>query len=161
MSVKGLDTFFDVLAVIKNPASFEKKLKDIQAEVEKYEKVIESIVGLQSVQSFIKDIEKNKQAAELLVKEAQVSAETQRQSTQQYVDQQLASLKDVEGRLQQEQATLTSLSKDIKNKEKELSKKEKELLEKDIQLQQKDSYIQNLTQELEERKQKLMRAFND
>jgi phosphatidate phosphatase PAH1 len=94
MSVKGLDSFFDVLEVLKTPEVFEQRAKELQEETRKYEEAIQSITKLQSVNDFIKEINLNKQNAKEVLETAHSSAIVIRDAAEKYSREQTQSIRE-------------------------------------------------------------------
>lgn len=161
MSIKGLDTFFDVLAVIKNTDSFENRLQELAEATQKYEEAIKSVAGLQNVQDFINDIEINKKKAKELVEEAEKNIALLYEKYTQYKEKTNKELNTQLEELQKIKVHVTSIDVLNKKKEKTFLIKEKELNKKEVFLNKKEEDLQNLANTLEIRKQKIFGLLHD
>lgn len=161
MAIKGLDTFFDVLAVIKNTDSFEKRLQELAEATQKYEEAIKSVAGLQNVQDFINDIEINKKKAKELVEEAEKNIALLYEKYTQYKEKTNKELNIQLEELQKIKVHVTSIDVLNKKKEKTFLIKEKELNKKEVFLNKKEEDLQNLANILEIRKQKIFGLLHD
>lgn len=61
MSIKGFESFFEILEVVKDPARYEAKVKELQKEYKQYREVVEAVVSLAGVNDYTLSI-KNKEA---------------------------------------------------------------------------------------------------
>lgn len=73
-SVKGLDSFFDVLAVIKNPAVYEQKLKELETQTNKYKEVVEAVVELSKVNDYTVSIREREEKSKQVLADAETKA---------------------------------------------------------------------------------------
>jgi DNA repair ATPase RecN len=74
--IKGLDSFLDVLELVKDPKKFDSKIKEIKAETDKYQSVVEAVVKLSEVDDYITNIKSTNAKAEQALSEATEKAET-------------------------------------------------------------------------------------
>lgn len=85
--IKGLDSFFDVLEIIKDPAKYDAKLQELKQQVAQYKEVVEAVVSLAKVNEYTVSIrERELKSAEILaqaerdvaaiIKNAQIEADT-------------------------------------------------------------------------------------
>lgn len=56
MSIKGLDSFLDVFEIIKNPAKYESKIKELQSVTAQYKEAVEAVVALAGVNDYVLSI---------------------------------------------------------------------------------------------------------
>lgn len=74
MSVKGLDSFFDVVEVLKDPKKFEAKAKELKEMTRQYQEVVEAVVELSKVNEYTVSIREREEQTKKLLEEAKQNA---------------------------------------------------------------------------------------
>ena len=131
--IKGLDSFFDVLEVIKDPKKYEAKLTELKTQVDAYKEVVEAVVKLAEVNEYTTSLKDKEQRT----KELLAQAERDVAAVIRNADNEAAEIKKV---VQVEKAQTTLELKEVK----ELKKQLKE------QLQKSQTESDTLTKEREE-----------
>ena len=104
--IKGLDSFFDVLEIIKDPVKYDAKLQELKQQVAQYKEVVEAVVSLAKVNEYTVSIrERELKSAELLaqaerdvaaiIKNAQIEADTLKAEARVLKEDSVAENKDV------------------------------------------------------------------
>ena len=161
MSIKGLDSFFDVLEVLKTPEVFEQRAKELQEETRKYEEAIQSITKLQSVNDFIKEINLNKQNAKEVLETAHSSAIVIRDAAEKYSREQTQSIREQQRTLAKELEVVVEKEKELLAQQTLIEEKDKFLNDKEASLLKKMQEVESISKELELRKQKYLSILND
>ena len=69
--IKGLDSFFDVLEVIKDPDKYKAKLQEIKQVVDNYKVVVEAVVELAKVNEYTTSIRQREQQTQEILNKAE------------------------------------------------------------------------------------------
>ena len=59
MSFKGLDSFFEVLALVKDPAKYEDLITRLANETKQYTEAVEAVVAVSEVSDYTRNIREN------------------------------------------------------------------------------------------------------
>ena len=59
MSFKGLDSFFEVLAIVKDPAKYEDLVTRLANETKQYTEAVEAVVAVSEVSDYTRNIREN------------------------------------------------------------------------------------------------------
>lgn len=150
-NVKGLDSFFDVLAIINNPIAYEQKVKELKEQTDRYKEVVEAVVELSKVNDYTVSIrdreEKSKQtllAAEQAATEKIAAAMTQANSIVEEKREELRKVKELGAKnkaleaeiklkkeaLEKELHNISVIKTSLTEREASLLEKEKEVLER-------------------------------
>ncbi len=74
MAIKGLDSFLDVFEIIKDPAKYEAKIKEIQDVTKQYKEATEAVVALASVNDYVLSIKEREQSSKKALEDAKAEA---------------------------------------------------------------------------------------
>lgn len=72
--LKGIDSFFEVLAIVSDPTKFKAKIEELQTEAKKYQDVVEAVVKLSEVNDYIKTIKERDISSKLALDKANADA---------------------------------------------------------------------------------------
>ena len=158
-TVKGLDSFFDVLAIVKDPTKYEAKVKELQKMVNDYTVVIESVVKLSEVNDYTVNIKKSKEEAEKQLATAKEEASIIKEKAVQAAANKMKTLDEMEGKLNVRQADLNQRDTTMQEKMAAMIALEKELADKASVLDEKATKLAALEADLAERKAKLLAAM--
>jgi cell division septum initiation protein DivIVA len=159
MSFKGVDTFFDVLSIVKDPEKYSKLISQLQDETKQYTEAVEAVVAISEVSDYTRNIRENDTKAKQALIEAQQTAF----STIQEAKDQAKAIKDKAKEIQKKADDFASslLEKEsaLVSRETKISEREKELTK--LVNEANIMIIENtkLKQDLEDRKAKLMAAI--
>lgn len=158
-AIKGLDSFFDVLAVINDPGKYQAKVEELKKITNEYSVVVESVVKLSEVNDYTQNIKKSKEEAEAALVAAKEEADKIVVQARTDADAMKAVNKVTKAKLDERQASLNEKEKSLTEKETivmamktDLDKTEKILKEKEVRLVA-------LAAELDAKKAKLMAAI--
>jgi uncharacterized protein (DUF3084 family) len=158
-TVKGLDSFFDVLAIVKDPTKYEAKVKELQKMVNDYTVVIESVVKLSEVNDYTVNIKKSKEEAEKQLAAAKEEASIIKEKAVQAAANKMKTLDEMEEKLNVRQADLNQRDTTMQEKMAGMIALEKELADKASVLDEKATKLVALEADLAERKAKLLAAM--
>lgn len=161
MSIKGLDTFFDVLAVIKNTDSFEKRLQELAEATQKYEEAIKSVAGLQNAQEFLSEIASNRKKAKEELDNAHNSSSVIRASAEKFAQEQKKLINEQSDILNKKSTSLSALETSLHKQERDLLKQSNSLNKREEALTKAIASLKIESEEVNKRKQKLMNLLND
>jgi lipopolysaccharide export LptBFGC system permease protein LptF len=158
-TVKGLDSFFDVVAVLSDPAKFQAKAEELQKMINDYTVVIESVVKLSEVNDYTVNIKKSKEEAEKELAAARDEATSIKEKAAQAAANKMKTLEETEDKLNVRQADLNKRDVTMQEKMAGMIALEKELADKAIVLDEKATKLAALELDLAERKAKLLAAM--
>lgn len=72
--VTGLDSFFDVLAIVKDPVKYEAKVGELQKLIAQYTEVVEAVVALGAVNDYTQNIKKREEETKSILEHAKQDA---------------------------------------------------------------------------------------
>ena len=146
--VKGLDSFFDVLAVINNPIAYEQKVKELQEQTDKYKEVVEAVVELSKVNDYTVSIrereEKSKYAlvaAEQLAQEKVANAITQANAIVEEKKEELRKAKETSAKNKEKEAKLAALEANLNDLSHKLEVAKKALEGREATILQKEKEV--------------------
>lgn len=146
--IKGLDSFFDVLAVINNPDAYEQKVKELKEQTEKYRVVVESVVELAKVNDYTMSIRDREEKSKEVLMNAENTAkkiiDTATIQTQGLLDEKKTELKKVKEQLSSLKAkelALQGLQEEVNKKQHQLSIVERTLADRENLLLQREKEI--------------------
>lgn len=157
--VKGLDSFLDVLELVKNPTKFEAKIAELKDATAKYDEAIKSVVGLANVNDYIQGISARDAESKRLHKEAEVTANKMVSDAHDEAASIKKLSKDKVDKIQVREEAVTVLETSLKAKEKVLNEKEGVLNTLNQTLLAKEASLASIEQELSERKAKIIAAM--
>jgi chromosome segregation ATPase len=159
MSVRGLESFVEVIDLLKNPAKYDAKIEELKQAYQNYKDAVESVTKLSEVNEYTLNIrdksakidEEYKTHQEKVAKElAALSAE---------VKETKAKLKDREEKVKQKEILSEQIAQEQFKHAKELSAFAEKLEQKSVELTQRQAQLDEVEKELAERKAKLLAAF--
>lgn len=156
---KGLDSFFDVLAVINDPGKYQAKVEELKKITNDYAVVVESVVKLSEVNDYTQNIKKSKDEAEAALVAAKVEAENIVAKAKEDADAMKAINKVTKAKLDERQASLNEKEKSLTEKEVMLNDKSASMVAFEKTLKNKEQQLADLSVELDARKAKLMAAM--
>lgn len=158
-AIKGLDSFFDVLAVINDPGKYQAKVEELKKITNDYAVVVESVVKLSEVNDYTQNIKKSKDEAEAALVAAKVEAENIVAKAKEDADAMKAINKVTKAKLDERQASLNEKEKSLTEKEVMLNDKSASMVAFEKTLKNKEQQLADLSVELDARKAKLMAAM--
>jgi purine-nucleoside phosphorylase len=153
--IKGLESFTDVLEILKDPSKYEAKLKEIKKATADYEVVVNAVVDLSKVNDYTNNIRFREEESKHTLQSAKVQAEKiladalgKAEVTRVEVEKMLSEanefknlnkhvnkeLKDQLKAVQDEKVALDRMAVDLENKALALDTLEKELVDKRTKL---------------------------
>lgn len=158
-AIKGLDSFFDVLAVINDPGKYQAKVEELKKITNEYSVVVESVVKLSEVNDYTQNIKKSKEEAEAALVAAKEEAEKLVVQARTDADAMKAINKVTKAKLDERQASLNEKEKSLTEKEVMLNDKSASMVAFEKTLKNKEQQLADLSVELDARKAKLMAAM--
>lgn len=139
--IKGLDSFFDVLEIIKDPAKYDAKLQELKQQVAQYKEVVEAVVSLAKVNEYTVSIrERELKSAELLaqaerdvaavITNAQVEADNLKNEARMLKEESIAenkAIKDLKKQLKEQLQKATDETSALQQAQKELQTRQLEV----------------------------------
>lgn len=156
---KGLDSFFDVLAVINDPGKYKAKVEELKKITNDYTVVVESVVKLSEVNDYTQNIKKSKDEAEAALVAAKVEAGIIVGKAKEDAEAMKAVNKVTKAKLDERQASLNEKEKSLTEKEVMLNDKSASMAAFEKTLTNRSQHLANLSVELDARKAKLMAAM--
>lgn len=157
--VKGLDSFLDVLELVKNPSKFEAKIAELKDATSKYDAAIKSVVGLANVNDYIQGISARDAESKRLREEAEKMAHAMVSDAHDEAASIKKLSKDKVDKIQVREEAVVVLETSLKTKEKVLNEKEVVLNTLNQTLSAKEASLASIEQELSERKAKIIAAI--
>jgi len=159
MSFKGVDTFFDVLSIVKDPEKYSKLISQLQDETKQYTEAVEAVVAISEVSDYTRNIRENDTKAKQALIEAQQTAF----STIQEAKDQAKAIKDKAKEIQKKAddfaSSLLEKEQQLKDFEKSLSAQERTLSNLTTEANKVIAENKVIKEDLEDRKAKLMAAI--
>lgn len=147
-NIKGLDSFFDVLAMINNPNAYEQKIKELKEQTDKYRVVVEAVVELAKVNDYTMSIRDREEKSKELLVNAENTAkkiiDTATIQAQNILDEKRVELKKVKEQLSSlktKELALQGLQEEINKKQHQLSIVERTLTDRENLILQKEKEI--------------------
>jgi chromosome segregation ATPase len=156
---KGLDSFFDVLAVINDPGKYQAKVEELKKITNDYAVVVESVVKLSEVNDYTQNIKKSKDEAEAALMAAKVEAENIVSKAKDDADAMKAINKVTKAKLDERQASLNEKEKSLAEKDSMVMAMKTDLDKTEKILKEKEVRLAALAEELDAKKAKLMAAI--
>lgn len=158
-AIKGLDSFFDVLAVINDPGKYQAKVEELKKITNEYSVVVESVVKLSEVNDYTQNIKKSKEEAEAALVAAKEEADKIVVQARIDADAMKAVNKVTKAKLDERQASLNEKEKSLTEKEVMLNDRSASMVAFEKTLKNKEQQLADLSVELDARKAKLMAAM--
>lgn len=159
MSFKGLDSFFEVLAIIKDPAKYEDLVTRLANETKQYTEAVEAVVAVSEVSDYTCNIRENDMKAKQALTDATQQAFV-------IVQEAKESAKAIKDKAKILQTKAEEFAQSLSEKEKLLEDQQAELVNREKGLAQQTEYIQyqmeankKLHDELQARTAKLLEAI--
>jgi len=158
-TIKGLDSFLDVLSLIKDPAKFESKVKELQTETKKYQEVVEAVVKLSDVNDYTQSIRQREESSKETLATANEAAKAIIAKAVTDADQAGASAKEAAKKAREAASAVTKREEVVTVAEKELAVRLAMIAKADMDLSQRQADLANQERDLAERKAKLAAAI--
>jgi hypothetical protein len=72
--VKGFDSFQEVLDLIKNPAKFDNKVKELEVVIDRYTQAVEAVTKLSEVNEYTQSIKAREEESKQVLADAKTEA---------------------------------------------------------------------------------------
>lgn len=158
--IKGLDSFFDVLEIIKDPAKYDAKLQELKQQVAQYKEVVEAVVSLAKVNEYTVSIrERELKSAELLaqaerdvaaiIKNAQIEADTLKAEARVLKEDSVAenkAVKDLKKQLKDQLQKATDETNALQQAQKDLQTRQLEVEAQSLELASRLEKIKSVMQ---------------
>lgn len=152
---KGLETFFDVLDIIKDPKKFQEYVEALQEETRKYKEVVEAVVELSKVNEYTMNIREREELSKTALQDAKAQVKALLEKTQAQVEKRQEAVAEKEQVLANKEASLATLSKELADKNAQLASQQVELEKQRESLASRTEAVQKLQAELDEKLAKL------
>ena len=159
MSFKGVDTFFDVLSIVKDPEKYSKLISQLQDETKQYTEAVEAVVAISEVSDYTRTIREKSAQIDSTLKETYVEAEKIISSAKAEAKTIRDKAKEIQKKADDFSSSLLEKESALVSRETKISEREKELTK--LVNEANIMIIENtkLKQDLEDRKAKLMAAI--
>lgn len=158
--IKGLDSFFDVLEIIKDPAKYDAKLQELKQQVAQYKEVVEAVVSLAKVNEYTVSIrERELKSAELLaqaerdvaavIKNAQIEADNLKEEARALKEDSIAEnkvVKDLKKQLKEQLQKATDDTNALQQAQKDLQTRQLEVEAQALELASRLEKIKSVMQ---------------
>lgn len=152
---KGLETFFDVLEIIKSPEKFQEYLKLLQEETRKYQEVVEAVIELSKVNEYTLSIRQREEESKQLLQEAKIKAKELLEKATKQVEQKEATLVAAQQEIATKETFLKTKQSSLETLEKSLQSQAKDLALSKESFDKKHQEVQTLKAEFEDKLAKL------
>lgn len=157
--IKGIDSFLDVLALIKEPAKFEAKVTELKQQCVQYQEVVEAVVKLSEVNDYTQSIKQREEASKALLSNANASAEDIISKAKEEATQLTAAAKEATKRVKEAQSALVEREAALKAGEATLAEGLKKLQESNADLSVRSVNLRKIEEAVEEKRKKLLAAI--
>ena len=156
---KGLDSFFDVLAVINDPKAYEAKILELQTLTAQYKEVVEGVVALASVNDYTSSIKQREEESKQLLMDAKVKAKDITDKATAKATAKTAVLDERENEVSKREGKVAELEKTLESAILKVSQELEELSSRQAHALARQGELDQMEKELLDKQQKLLAAL--
>lgn len=158
--IKGLDSFTDVLEIMKDPAKYEAKLNEIRKATHDYQVVVESVVELSKVNEYTSSIRFREEESKHLLTSAKEQAEKILTDAYNQAGEMKANATSILNEANEAKKENKQLNKELKEQLSDIQAQKNVLATHAAELERKSMALDNLEKELLEKRNKLLNALS-
>ena len=158
-ATKGLESFLEVLELIKNPAKFDAKIAELKAATAQYTASVEAVVALSNVNDYTMSIRKREEESKKVLEDAKNEAST-------LVAKAKSEATELKAKAHKDAQKAVEAVASAQNKVDSATAREQQVRESEAtlakawaELREKEKSLSDLSAELTERKNKLLAAM--
>ena len=157
--VKGFDSFQEVLDLIKNPAKFDSKVKELEVVIDRYTQAVEAVTKLSQVNEYTQSIKAREEESKQVLADAKVEAAALVAKAQADADAVTKKAQEATQKAAGDVAAAEARMKAVQTLEALIEASKAKLAKAEADFQIKDKLLSDLGDELTERKKKLLAAM--
>lgn len=159
MSIRGLDSLAEIIDLLKNPSKFDAKMTELRGEISRYHEAIESVTKLADVNDYTLNIREKSKQVDLLLEKTKIDSVALMESIKQEAAKGKALAKETLDKIKLREEKLKESEEYLSARIKEIDSLNESLARKSDLLRAKEDALNVQSQELAERKQKLLAAI--
>lgn len=158
-TAKGMDSFLDILELIKNPAKFDAKVQELNQATKQYTASVEAVVSLAAVNDYTQSIRKREEESKQILSDARTEAASELAKARAKASEVLAKAEETSEKAKKALAAVVARENDLEPQEKALLARREALAVAEKAVVDREEAASVLEMDLAARKAKLLAAM--